>query len=74
MADGTGVPTGSVAFYDGDRVLGSVPVHGTGASVTAVLTTLGLGIGDHEITAEFRGSHGFLGSRSQSISQTITRR
>ena len=73
-ADGSGVPTGVVVFFDGDRAIGTAAVHGPGPSVTAVLATLDLAIGDHEIAAEFHGSHGFLGSRSQTISQTITRR
>jgi hypothetical protein len=73
-ADGSGVPSGAVVFFDGDRAIGTAAVHGPGPSVTAVLATLDLAIGDHQITAEFHGSHGFLGSRSQAISQTITRR
>ena len=73
-ADGSGVPTGVVVFFDGDRAIGTAAVHGPGPSVTAVFATLDLAIGDHEIAAEFHGSHGFLGSRSQAISQTITRR
>jgi hypothetical protein len=73
-ADGSGVPTGVVVFFDGDRAIGTASVHGPGPSVTAVLSTLDLAIGDHQIAAEFQGSHGFLGSRSQTISQTITRR
>jgi Bacterial Ig-like domain (group 3) len=73
-ADGSGVPSGVVVFFDGDRAIGTAAVHGAGPSVTAVLATLGLAIGDHPITAEFHGAHGFLGSRSPTISQTITRR
>ena len=73
-ADGSGVPTGIVVFFDGDRAIGTAGVHGPGPSVTAVLATLDLAIGDHQIAAEFHGSQGFLGSRSQAISQTITRR
>jgi hypothetical protein len=73
-ADGSGAPTGVVVFFDGDRAIGTAAVHGPGPSVTAVLATLDLAIGDHEIAAEFHGSRGFLGSRSQAISQTITRR
>jgi hypothetical protein len=73
-ADGSGVPTGVVVFFDGDRAIGTAGVHGAGPGVTAVLSTLDLGIGDHQITAEFHGVRGFLVSRSQPISQTITRR
>ena len=73
-AAGGGVPTGVVVFFDGDRAIGTAGVHGAGPSVTAVFATLDLAIGDHQIAAEFQGSRGFLGSRSQSISQTITRR
>jgi hypothetical protein len=73
-ADGSGVPTGAVVFFDGDRAIGTAAVHGPGPSVAAVLATLDLAIGDHQITAEFHGSRGFVGSRSQAITQTITRR
>jgi hypothetical protein len=73
-ADGSSVPTGIVVFFDGDSAIGTSAVHGADASATAVLSTLNLAIGDHQITAEFQGTHGFLGSRSQPISQTITRR
>ena len=72
--DGAGVPTGIVVFYDGERTIGVVPVHGAGVSVTAVLSTLDLGLGDHQIAAEFHGTHGFLNSRSEPIVQTVTRR
>ena len=64
-ADGSGVPSGAVVFFDGDRAIGTAAVHGPGPSVTAVFATLDLAIGDHQITAEFHGSHGLLGSRSQ---------
>src|SRR6478735_3249342 len=73
-AAGGGVPTGVVVFFDGDRAIGTAGVHGPGPSVTAVFLTLDLAIGDHQIAAEFHGSHGFLASRSEAISQTITRR
>jgi hypothetical protein len=73
-SDGSGVPTGVVVFFDGDRAIGMAAVHGAGPSVMAVFSTLDLAIGDHQVAAEFRGSHGFQGSRSQPISQTIARR
>ena len=72
-ADASSVPTGIVIFFDGDTAIGTSAVHGADVSATAVLSTLNLAIGDHEITAEFHGTHGFLGSRSQPVSQTITR-
>jgi hypothetical protein len=73
-AESSGVPLGVVVFFDGDRPLGISPVHGPGPSVTAVFATLDLGIGDHQITAQFQGTQGFEGSRSLPVSQTITRR
>ena len=68
------MPVGVVVFYDGDRAIGISLVRGNSASLTAVLATLDLAIGDHQMAAEFHGSHGFLGSRSPSITQTISRR
>ena len=49
-ADGSGVPTGVVVFFDGDRAIGTAGVHGPGPSVTAVFATLDLAIGDHQIS------------------------
>jgi hypothetical protein len=74
LSEGGGTPSGVVVFLDGDRALGMVPVRGGVTSATAVLSTLDLALGDHLISAEFHGSDGFLGSRSDPISQSITRR
>ena len=46
-AEGSGVPTGVVVFFDGDRAIGTAAVHGPGPTVTAVFATLDLAIGDH---------------------------
>jgi Bacterial Ig-like domain (group 3) len=69
-----GPVSGFVVFYDGNVPIGTVPVRAVppdgGASV---LSTLGLGIGVHEISAEFHGGRGLENSRSASLTQNITR-
>jgi hypothetical protein len=54
--------------------MATIPVRGTSTTVTAVYSALDLAIGDHQITAAFRGTNAFLGSRSDPLTQTVTRR
>jgi Bacterial Ig-like domain (group 3)/FG-GAP-like repeat/Putative Ig domain len=58
---------GEVTFYDGVRLLGSVPV----ASGQAVLTTIGLGAGSHSLHAYFNGLPLFGASTSAALAQTV---
>jgi len=51
--------TGTVTFKDGDTVLGSQPLDSTGH---ASLTTSGLTVGPHAITAAYSGDTNFSGS------------
>jgi hypothetical protein len=47
---GLGTPTGMVTFLEGTTVLGQVPLNGSGQ---AALTTSGLGVGSHTVTAVY---------------------
>jgi fibronectin type 3 domain-containing protein len=58
--------TGSISFYDGSALLGSVPVNGSGQSS---FSTAGLAAGKHTITATYAGGSNYA---SGSASATIT--
>lgn len=62
-----GTTTGSVSFFDGTALLGTIPV----ASGVAVYSTTSLGDGVHTITATYSGDTNYLSSTS-STSATIT--
>jgi large repetitive protein len=57
----TGTPTGTVSFYDGTALLGTVTVNGGSASYST--TTLAPGI-THTLTAVYGGDTNFTGSSS----------
>jgi hypothetical protein len=69
----SGVPSGTVSFYDGSTLLGQ----GTLSSGTATYSTpagaQGLGVGSHNITAVYSGDGGmnFLPSTSSVLTQTV---
>ena len=56
---GGGTPTGSVQFNDGAASLGSSLLNGSGQ---ATITTSGLSVGSHTITADYTPSGNFSGS------------
>jgi hypothetical protein len=64
-----GKASGTVTFKDGSTPLGSGAVSGNVAS----LTTSGLAIGTHPITAVYSGDSNFMGSTSNTLSQIVTR-
>jgi YVTN family beta-propeller protein len=65
-----GVPTGQVTFKDGNVVLGT---HALNNSGQASLSTAGLGISTHSITAFYTGDQNFTASDSSAspLSQTV---
>ncbi len=68
---GSGVPTGSVEFFDGTTDLGpGVAQGGSGASAAWTFTTAGLAVGTHTIEADYRHTGTFQDS-SGTVSQTI---
>lgn len=64
---GTGVPTGTVTFYDGTTQLVSAPLSGA----TATLTTSSLTAGTHSITAVYSGDSNYLTVTSTAVSELV---
>jgi len=65
----TGLPTGTVTFYEGNTALGTGALNG---SAHATLTTTALPAGTRSITAVYAGDTNFSGSTSSPITQTVT--
>jgi hypothetical protein len=63
-------PTGVVTFYDGGTVLGAASLNGSG---TAELTTGGLTLSGHSISARYSGDISYLAASSGPSSVTVTR-
>jgi hypothetical protein len=64
-----GVPTGSVTFYDGSTTIGLRTL----SSGAASMSTTGLAVGTHNITASYSGDSNFTRSTSTTaITQTVT--
>jgi streptogramin lyase len=71
VAPGVGTPTGAVTFFDGDTVLGTVPLGATGkATLTKSFSTMG----GHTIRAVYAGSANFLGSSQAILEQVVALR
>ncbi len=70
-APGAGTATGSVAFYAGATLLQTVNLDGNGQ---ATLTTAGLTVGSHAITAQYSGDGNFLtGGPSVAVTQIVAK-
>ena len=67
-SNGAGIPTGTVTFLNGTNSLGTVSLDGTG---TAVLTTNGLTVGSHTLTAVYNGDGAFQTSTSNAVTEVI---
>jgi ELWxxDGT repeat protein len=65
---GSGTPTGSVEFRDGNKLLGTVRLDRSG---TASLMTATLGLGHHAITAVYSGNDEFPASTSAATDQLV---
>jgi hypothetical protein len=64
----TGTPTGTVNFFDGQALLGSIPLNSQGiASYTSSSLVAGL----NGITAVYMGNTDFVGSTSSALNETI---
>jgi sugar lactone lactonase YvrE len=63
----SGTPTGSVGFYDGTTLLGSVTL----SQSTAAYTTSSLATGTHSITAVYGGDNTFASATSSALSQVV---
>jgi hypothetical protein len=65
---GSGTPTGTVTFKDGQTTLGTRTLNGLGV---ATYTTTSLSRGTHSITAVYSGDSSFNGSTSPALSQRV---
>jgi hypothetical protein len=61
------MPTGTVSFFDGTKTFGTVELNGNVANIT----TSGLSIGTHSITAVYSGDSNFIGSSSNTLKQLV---
>jgi predicted nucleotidyltransferase len=64
---GTGVPTGTVTFKDGNNALGTVPLN----SGVAMFTTSGLSVGSHKIVASYSGDANFNPNDAKALVQIV---
>jgi Big-like domain-containing protein/VCBS repeat protein len=65
---GTGVPTGTVTFFDGATALGTGTLNGSGV---ATLVTSALAQGTHSVTANYAGDANFSASISPAVSVQV---
>ncbi|HEV2349701.1 MAG TPA: Ig-like domain repeat protein, partial [Terriglobia bacterium] len=68
VSPNTGTPTGTVTFKDGAATLGSGTVNSSGF---ATLSTSGLSVGLHAISATYGGDSFFTASTSPALAQTV---
>jgi hypothetical protein len=66
--DGSGAPTGTVQFLDGNTVIGSAPINSSGL---AIFTTSALAPGPHLVGARYMGDGTFTASTAPPAVQTI---
>ena len=67
VTSSAGTPSGSVTFYDGSTVLGS----GNLSAGVASLSTTGLSVGTHALTAVYSGSTSYAGSTSAMVNEVV---
>jgi hypothetical protein len=67
VTSSAGVPTGTVAFYDGNALLGPVAL----ASGVTVYTTSSLALGSHSITGVYSGDGNFAAATSAAVTEAV---
>jgi hypothetical protein len=65
---GSGIPTGTVTFYDGTTVLGTQTLSGG----TATFSTSSLKVGTHSIKVKYNGDPNYIASTSAILTQTVS--
>jgi len=68
VSPGSGTPTGTVSFWDGSTLLGTVNLNGGVAQLTYSFSVTGR----HKITAVYDSGADFLASTSAVLTETIT--
>ncbi|MCK7626099.1 Ig-like domain repeat protein, partial [Streptomyces sp. RS10V-4] len=66
----SGIPVGTVSFFDGVTPLGSSALNGSGVATLPIST---LAVGSHALTATYNGSGGFSSSTSPVDTQTVNK-
>jgi hypothetical protein len=66
---GASMPSRTVTFFDGATSLATIPLDGSGR---VTLTTTGLAIGSHAITATYSGDANIFGSQSGSTTELVS--
>jgi len=69
---GTGLPTGSVDFYDGPTLLGAVALSTQGGAQVAVLPAQVYAVGAHAFSAVYLGEYDYSGSTSNTANDTVS--
>jgi hypothetical protein len=69
LGGGSGIPTGSVSFFDGSTFLNAAPLNGASIATYTIST---LTAGSHSITASYSGDSNFLASQSNPITQSVS--
>jgi hypothetical protein len=64
-APGSGTPTGTLTFYDGNTILGTLPSSGGGTLLVR------LAAGKHHLKVVYSGDSDFLGSVSNIVDLTV---
>lgn len=70
VSSSSGTPGGIVTFLDGANVLGTAALDSNGI---AQLTTSGLSVGGHSITASYAGNGTYESSASAALAQSVSR-
>jgi len=65
------LPSGQVGFYDGATLLGNSAVQQTPSTVFSALTTSGLAVGSHDITAQYAGNDFCTAAVSAALVQQV---
>jgi len=68
VTGGSGVPSGTVTFFNGAASLGTGTLNGSGV---ATLSSAALAAGTYTITAQYAGNANYGGSNSNAVSLTI---
>ncbi|MFE9889229.1 Ig-like domain repeat protein, partial [Streptomyces scopuliridis] len=66
----SGIPAGTVSFFDGATLLGTSALNGSGVATLPIST---LGVGSHALTATYNGGVGFNPSTSPVDTQTVNK-
>jgi sugar lactone lactonase YvrE len=69
VTSATGVPAGTVTFFDGTSKLGQAAANAQGVASFSVSS---LAVGSHSLTAVYAGNASYVGSSSAAVAETVT--